>query len=362
MTRSANGRPLRFFVMMMAGWIILRVLSPGNGSISQLPLQRPMSLVQAGTSPVMPPAILAASALAVLSPHARIAASGQNQVTPAIPALEKAGSLAARSVGRNDDISAYLMDFITSKADFANRHYASDAEYISNFSKPSASPPPLSPADKATDRWRAGAWLLWRAGSGAANGAVPAGQLGGSQAGLRVDYDLAPRAGSRIAAYGRLTGALQHPAAPESAIGLSIQPIRAIPVSIALERRIALGTGARNANTVMAAGGFGPTAVNPSIAAEGYAQAGIVGFRRLDAFVDGKFSLSTPLPHTPFSLGAALSGGAQPGVSRLDIGPELQVRLPLPQIAARLAVEWRERIAGDARPGSGLAITLAADF
>jgi hypothetical protein len=62
------------------------------------------------------------------------------------------------------------------------------------------------------------------------------------------------------------------------------------------------------------------------------------------------------------SLGVALSGGAQPGVSRLDIGPQLQIRLPLPQGGARLSVEWRERIAGDAKPGSGLAITLAADF
>jgi hypothetical protein len=61
-------------------------------------------------------------------------------------------------------------------------------------------------------------------------------------------------------------------------------------------------------------------------------------------------------------VGAALSGGAQPGISRLDIGPEIQVRLPLPQGGARLSVEWRERVAGDALPGSGLAITLGADF
>jgi hypothetical protein len=96
--------------------------------------------------------------------------------------------------------------------------------------------------------------------------------------------------------------------------------------------------------------------------AEGYGQAGIVGFRRGDAFIDGKFSLSTPVAQSPFRVGAALSGGAQPGVSRLDIGPELQFRLPLPNVGARIAIEWRERIAGGARPGSGLAITLAADF
>ena len=55
-------------------------------------------------------------------------------------------------------------------------------------------------------------------------------------------------------------------------------------------------------------------------------------------------------------------GGAQPGVERVDIGPEMQIRSPLPNIPARIAVEWRERIAGRAAPSSGLAITLAADF
>ncbi|MDI1295297.1 MAG: hypothetical protein PSY12_05345 [bacterium] len=204
--------------------------------------------------------------------------------------------------------------------------------------------------------------MLWRDGSGTKADAAAAGRLGGSQAGIRLDIDLTPSAHSRTAAYTRITSALQRPAAPEAAIGLAFQPVRTIAISVAAERRISLGKGARNANTVMAVGGFGPTYLTPAIQAEGYAQAGMVGFRSRDAFIDGKFSLFSPLSGTPIRIGASLSGGAQPQVERLDIGPELQVRLPLPQIATRVSLEWRQRIAGNAAPASGLAITLAADF
>lgn len=254
-----------------------------------------------------------------------------------------------------------LMNFIETSSDFTDRN-VSIPIHVSGLHAPTVSPPPLSAARSTKDRWRAGAWILWRRGSSLDNPAVPTGQLGGSQAGLRLDYDIAPHAASRMTAYGRLTGALQRPAAPEAAVGLSIQPSHTVPITFAVERRIALGTGGRNANAVMAVGGFGPTPIAPSVTAEAYAQTGIVGFRQRDAFIDGKFSLTTPLSGTPFRLGAALSGGAQPGIGRLDIGPELQFHLPLSQANARLSVEWRERIAGHARPGSGLAITLAADF
>ncbi len=165
-----------------------------------------------------------------------------------------------------------------------------------------------------------------------------------------------------MTAYGRLTSALQRPAAPEAAAGVAFQPVHTIPVTIAAERRIALGAGARNATAIMAVGGFGPMPVAKGLEAEAYAQAGVVGLRRTDLFIDGKMSLLAPVRGAPVRVGAALSGGAQPGVSRLDASPELQLRLPLPNANARMSLEWRQRIAGDARPASGLALTLGADF
>ena len=113
---------------------------------------------------------------------------------------------------------------------------------------------------------------------------------------------------------------------------------------------------------MLAVGGIGPARIAPSLEVEAYAQGGMVGFRSRDLFADGKISLLSPLGNSPVRLGASLSGGAQPQVERLDIGPELQIRLPLKPVGARLSIEWRERIAGGAAPTSGPALTLGADF
>lgn len=358
MIRTANGRPLRFFAMLLAGWMMLRLFGPGIMTPAQLPPSSIAIALPSSLASLATPLILATSAMATQRASSPFAFEAQwenhSRSTP--------GSDVLPTPYRKEDMPVDLMNFITFTTAFANRHYASDPGYISGLHGPTASPAPLLIMEPTADRWRAGAWLLWRNGGAEGNKGVPAGQLGGSQAGVRLDYDIAPHAKIRMTAYSRLTSALQSPTAPETAVGLSIQPLRAVPITLAAERRIALGVGARNANAVMAVGGFGPKLLAPSIMAEAYVQTGIVGFRQRDAFIDGKFSLTAPLAGTPLRLGAALSGGAQPGLNRLDIGPELQVRLPLPQSNARLSVEWRERIAGQARPGSGLAITLAADF
>ena len=52
----------------------------------------------------------------------------------------------------------------------------------------------------------------------------------------------------------------------------------------------------------------------------------------------------------------------QPGAARVDVGPRLTLRLPEVGQGSRIALDWRQRIAGDARPASGLALTLASDF
>lgn len=212
------------------------------------------------------------------------------------------------------------------------------------------------------DRWRGSTWILWRDGSSPVAGAIPAGRLGGSQAGMRIDYDLTPRSFGRAALYGRISTALNSPASPEAAAGIGWQPARAVPVTLAAERRIALGKGARDASALLVTGGFGPAQLLPGLQAEAYAQGGMVGFQARDLFADGKMSLLSPVRNTPLKLGGSISGGAQPAVERLDIGPEVRLRLPLPRIAARMSLEWRERVAGRAAPGSGLAMTLGADF
>lgn len=223
---------------------------------------------------------------------------------------------------------------------------------------------PVSPPDGGAaapmNRWSLSAWMLVRPDNHRA-GLASAGQLGGSQVGARLAYDLIPVASGSLAIHGRISSALQSPEAVEAALGLSYRPSQSLPISIAAERRIALADGARNAFAIYAAGGIGPTPFGSRLDVEGYAQAGVVGAARTDAFADGRIALSTSLadirPGT-LKAGLSLSGGAQPGLSRLDAGPHISGRIG----HARAVLEWRERVAGHALPGSGPALILAADF
>jgi len=132
---------------------------------------------------------------------------------------------------------------------------------------------------------------------------------------------------------------------------------------IAFERRVALDSDARNAFALFAAGGLNPTEIAPALIAQGYAQAGVVGFSRRDLFADGRVSLGRGLDRqNRIVAGVSLSGGAQPGVSRIDAGPMIEMRLPIKNNNTRLIIEWRQRVAGRARPGSGISATLASDF
>jgi len=59
------------------------------------------------------------------------------------------------------------------------------------------------------------------------------------------------------------------------------------------------------------------------------------------------------------SAGFGLWGGAQPGLSRLDVGPRISLQVRRNVYAH---FDWRQRVAGTATPNSGPAVTLAADF
>lgn len=376
MTSTASGRPVRFFVLLMGGWATVRVAigmlgATGPTNPPSLQTKTPVASRQAtrqriaraegstnATSAAMMPGPAAAPrdggtlaspprlpAHAIMTPIAR---SAIDRTQPSAPA-----KLGIQPVPVRPAMASAPAPRLASAAHASGPALTQDAP---------AAVPLAPPAQQRSDRWRGSAWLLWREGSATPANAVTAGRLGGSQAGLRLDYDLTPNAPGRMAAYGRVSTALNRPASPEAAVGLAWQPVRSVAISLAAERRIALGRGARNANAVLAVGGFGPTPVARGMEAEAYAQAGMVGFHSRDLFVDGKFSLLSPIARSPLRLGASLSGGAQPQVERLDIGPEVQIRLPLPRLATRLSVEWRERIAGHAAPSSGLAVTLGADF
>lgn len=233
------------------------------------------------------------------------------------------------------------------------------------FNRPPDFPPPLPVSESLVSyhsqhRWSASAWMLYRpdnSGAGLASG----GQLGASQVGVRLAYDLTPSQSHAVAVHGRVSSALESPKGVEAALGLTYRPKRNLPIVFSLERRVAVAEGGRDAFAAYAAGGAGPVVVRPNLELEGYAQAGIVGLARTDAFADGRFALSRWLmdgDSRAVLTGIAVSGGVQPGLSRLDLGPHVSARSG----SARAVLEWRQRIAGSAFPGSGPALIVAADF
>jgi hypothetical protein len=205
-------------------------------------------------------------------------------------------------------------------------------------------------AERPAQRFSLSAWLLVRGDT--SPGLATAGQLGGSQAGLRARI----RVGEGLYAVARVSGPLRSRFGKEGAIGLDVRPIASIPVTVIVERRIGLDQGGRDAFGIGAFGGF-DRRVATGLRLDGYGQAGVVGLRRRDAYVDGALRAERSLTRH-IGVGAGLWGGAQPGAARLDVGPQLVVHTG----RFRIAAEWRQRVAGDARPGSGPVLSLGADF
>jgi hypothetical protein len=219
---------------------------------------------------------------------------------------------------------------------------------------PLALMPPAQHAARATaSRWSLSAWLLVR-DEGGSPALAPGGTLGGSQAGARLTYGL----GGGLALSARAYLPLRHPVGAELAAGIDWQPFASLPIHLLAERRQRLGRDGRSAFAVTLYGGASKTLGRLRV--DAYGQAGMVGRRARDLFADGALRLSRRVG--PVELGAGVWGAAQPGAQRLDAGPSLAWRLPVRGANLRLQADWRFRIAGDALPRSGPALTLAADF
>ncbi len=213
-------------------------------------------------------------------------------------------------------------------------------------------------------RWSASAWALWRPEerAGESDAALPL--YGASQVGARIAYRV-DRA-KAVDLYVRASAPLVARGGKEVALGASVKPLARINAAVAVEQRIRVdGTGKRHAPALLAYGGFGPRGIG-GLEAEGYAQAGVVGIKDAIPFADGAMTLTKPLGNIgsiPLRFGGGMWGGAQKGASRIDLGPRVSADIPLSKRhRVRAALDWRQRIGGAARPGSGLALSLGTDF
>lgn len=207
-------------------------------------------------------------------------------------------------------------------------------------------------------RWKASGWLILRGGAPLAKAAP----LGGSQVGGRIGYALDP---DRHIALSIRAMAPLHGRGAEIAAGIDWQPTSAA-VHLLAEKRIAVD-GGRGGTSLTLVGGLDPTRILGGWRVEGYGQAGMIARDGASAegFVDGAVRLSRPvIEHGAawFDLGLGLWGGVQRGAGRLDLGPSLALTVPAGERRLRFMLDWRQRVAGDAAPGSGPALSLGTDF
>lgn len=216
-------------------------------------------------------------------------------------------------------------------------------------------PPAFLPERARPPRWSGSGWFMIRSGA-TAGGPM----LGGDQAGIRVAYSFGRD--RRFALYARASAPGNGPGR-EGAIGVEWRPVDA-PVRLVAERRIGLDD-TPGGTAVGLVGGIDNAALPFDFRLEAYGQAGIVARRRIDPFADGALRITrqvASIGRTRIDLGGGAWGAAQRDVARLDIGPTAVATVPLGTRAVRVAIDWRERVEGNARPGSGPALTLGADF
>lgn len=317
----------------MGGWIVLRVatLMPEAESL-ELPGDVAEAVLAAKPDvgrPVFPEELVVAVA-AVPSP----APTGLRALA-AVPAASIVAERAVRADVRQDGDAAVAI--------------------AEDYRDPVIVPP--NPPLRQASRWSASLWGAARGGGGSV---ADAGQLGGSQAGVRVRYaiDDARRLGltARVATPIGARGA-------DAAVGIDWRPVGP-GVAVIVERRFGID-GAPGGTAAFVAGGFGPVPVGGGVVIEGYAQGGAVARDRIEPFADGAMRVARDVAKVAgvdVSAGLGAWGGAQRDVARFDIGPTIGAAVPVGDRRIRVAIDWRERIAGNAAPGSGPAFSIGADF
>lgn len=328
------GRPLRFLALALGGWVMVRValLLPEVASL--------------------PPSQIIPRVVEVLVPQVAAAILGRPRVPPrvvimprvavALPISAKGRPWQASTIAPPRPVARVLPDLPA---------VAEPRTYLV--------PSPVAPPMVANGRSRlsGSVWLLARGGPA---GTVSGGQLGASQGGLRLAYALGSQ---RKVALVALVATPLKGAGREAALGIEWQPTR-FPVRLVAEQRFALD-GGRGGPTVGVIAGYGPAEVAPGIRLEAYGQAGGIARDGIEGFVDASARLTHPLGKLAganIDIGVGAWASAQRDAERFDIGPSIVAALPVARKTIRLTLDWRERIAGGARPGSGPALSIGSDF
>lgn len=250
----------------------------------------------------------------------------------------------------------------------SNDRPARQRDSLSALDVPEAAPLAFaapSPRAGSAGQWSADGWLLWRDDT---TTPLTSGRpsYGRSQIGAVVRYELAPHSRNRPQAYLRGSAALQGASEQEVSAGISARPLARVPIRFAAEVRVSDRAETSEVRPAFyAVTELAPQQLPGGLQAEAYAQAGYVGGDFATAFVDGQLRVDRSLAAAGgFDLraGGAAWGGAQEDGERLDVGPSASASFRLGAARGRLAADYRFRVAGDAQPASGPALTLSAGF
>lgn len=350
--------PIRFLLLVVGGWVGFRV-------VAWLPERvAPVREAVAEAAPTR----LQARAFAPEQPaYFRLAEAGA--ATEMFWSQAPAAAIYAPAAARQEPLDVVLAGAgsVSSPAATPLRLMSTGIPAPAALSISTPAYPPLTGALETTPaasgassqrRLTASAWLFLR-DEGAA-GLFPGGSLGGSQAGAHLAYRINDDARRPLSASARLYVPVDRPRGSEAAIGLDWQPLAALPLHILAERRQRIGREGRSDFAVTVYGGGERQLFGGRVRVEAYGQVGVVGVEERDLFADG--AVTAGARAGPVEIGAGAWGGAQPGVSRLDVGPQATVRIPVGRTNVRASAQYRFRVAGDAAPASGPALTIATDF
>lgn len=216
-------------------------------------------------------------------------------------------------------------------------------------------------------RWSANAYVFVRDGGNVGIGLSPL--LGGGQSGASLAWTPMPLARRPLYAVARITaanaGGLRFDGfdngTAQAAAGVRWQVVPQL--SLSAERLFAVGRDGRAAWTLRAAGGVARH-IGPLVA-DAYAEGGVLGIRHRDLFAGAQARVVFPLTFARlrFEPGGGLWSGIQhtgTSVERVDLGPTLAIAAD--DWHLRAAVDYRFRVAGNAAPGSGPAVTVSSAF
>jgi hypothetical protein len=207
------------------------------------------------------------------------------------------------------------------------------------------------------------AYSFWRGGSFTNVGAAPAAQYGGSQSGVIGSYALTKNGDAGPSLFVRAAVTPGRFAEQENAAGLRLRPIVSLPLTFVIERRFRVKSSDQSA--VYVAGSVDDVALVAGFRARGFAQSGIILGRKPDWFFDTGVRADQEILRRgklKLSLGAGGWAGGQRQAQRLDLGPSVRGNFDLGGIQIEVAADWRLRVAGNARPNNGPALTISTGF